>query len=70
MAQQGKRLMMEPDGQVTIETFDVPEPGPDQILVRITTTQVSAGIGNLHEGQKLRARRDPQSRGGCLRLHP
>ena len=43
MVQQGKRLVMEPDGQVTIEMFDVPEPGPDQILVRITTTQVSAG---------------------------
>lgn len=43
MTNQGKRLIVEPDGQVTIEAFDVPVPSPEQILVRITTTQVSAG---------------------------
>lgn len=43
MERHGKRLVLQPDGQVTIEPFHVPQPGPDQILVRIALTQVSAG---------------------------
>lgn len=43
MPERGKRLVLRPDGQVQVEEFEVPAPGPDQILVRIHTTQVSAG---------------------------
>lgn len=39
----GKRLILTPTGQIEIEELAVPSPGPDQILVRIHTTQVSAG---------------------------
>jgi L-iditol 2-dehydrogenase len=39
----GHRLVLMPDGEVQIESFEVPAPGPDQILVRLRTTQVSAG---------------------------
>lgn len=35
--------MVEPDGQVAITTVEVPDPAPNQILVRIVLTQVSAG---------------------------
>lgn len=57
MQKQGKRLVVEPDGRVSIETFDVPEPRSDQILVRITTTQVSAGS----EMNNIRRRRSAPS---------
>ena len=43
MSQIGKRLVLRPDGQLQVEHMEVPTPGPDQILVRIQTTQVSAG---------------------------
>lgn len=39
----GKRAVLQADGSVVIEDFDVPKPGPDQVLVRIHVTQVSAG---------------------------
>ncbi len=39
----GKRLVLQADGTVTIEEFAVPAPGPDQVLVRVKLTQVSAG---------------------------
>ena len=40
---EGKRAVLQADGSVTIEEFVVPEPGPDQVLVRVKVTQVSAG---------------------------
>ena len=43
MTAMGKRLVLLPDGQVQVEEIAVPTPGPDQVLVRIHTTQVSAG---------------------------
>ncbi|MBX3054386.1 MAG: zinc-binding dehydrogenase [Caldilineaceae bacterium] len=39
----GKRLILTPTGQIEIEEFSIPSPAPDQILVRVRTTQVSAG---------------------------
>jgi threonine dehydrogenase-like Zn-dependent dehydrogenase len=39
----GKRLLVDAAGKVYIEEFEPPTPGPGQILVRVTTTQVSAG---------------------------
>jgi L-iditol 2-dehydrogenase len=39
----GKRAVLQADGSVKIEDFEVPEPGPDQVLVKINVTQVSAG---------------------------
>ena len=43
MARQGKRIVVDPAGQVHIEAFEVPEPGPGQVLVRVACSQVSAG---------------------------
>lgn len=37
------RLVLDPAGHVSVESFDVPQPGPNQILVRTHVTQVSAG---------------------------
>jgi threonine dehydrogenase-like Zn-dependent dehydrogenase len=34
---------LQADGSVAIEEFEVPKPAPDQVLVRINVTQVSAG---------------------------
>lgn len=39
----GKRAVLQADGSVKIEAYEVPPPGPDQVLVRINVTQVSAG---------------------------
>ncbi len=39
----GKRAVLQGDGSVAIEEFVIPKPGPDQVLVRIHVTQVSAG---------------------------
>ncbi|MEM7133999.1 MAG: zinc-binding dehydrogenase [Chloroflexota bacterium] len=43
MTQIGKRLVLQPDGQIQVENMDVSTPESDQIRVRIETTQVSAG---------------------------
>lgn len=43
MRDMGKRLVLQRDGQVQVEEIAVTAPGSDQILVRIQTTQVSAG---------------------------
>jgi threonine dehydrogenase-like Zn-dependent dehydrogenase len=39
----GKRLVIDPTGTISVASFDVPTPGPGQILVRTKVTQVSAG---------------------------
>ena len=43
MYTEGKRLIVDPAGQVHVETYEVPAPGPNQILVKVTVSQVSAG---------------------------
>jgi threonine dehydrogenase-like Zn-dependent dehydrogenase len=43
MSAQAKRLIVDAQGVVHIDTYPIPTPGPDQVLVRIRTTQVSAG---------------------------
>jgi hypothetical protein len=35
---EGKRAVLQADGSVKIEGFVVPEPGPDQVLVRVKVT--------------------------------
>ncbi len=42
-SQTGHRLLFTPGPHVAVEEFDVPAPGPGQILVRVTRSQVSAG---------------------------
>ena len=39
----GKRLRLDPHGQVHIDDVPIPEVGPDTVLVRATLSQVSAG---------------------------
>ena len=39
----GKRAVLQADGSVRIEAYEVPRPSPDQVLVRVNVTQVSAG---------------------------
>ena len=43
MSESAKRLVLQPDGQIHVESMEIPMPRPDQIRVRIRTTQVSAG---------------------------
>jgi threonine dehydrogenase-like Zn-dependent dehydrogenase len=43
MSERARRLVLDAQGQVHIESMPVPEPAADQVLVRIHTTQVSAG---------------------------
>ena len=43
MTMDAKRLKVTDDGRVEIESYPVPIPGPDQVLVRILVTHVSAG---------------------------
>lgn len=39
----GKQVVFPRQGEVAIESFEIPDPGPHQILVRTTRTAVSAG---------------------------
>jgi 2-desacetyl-2-hydroxyethyl bacteriochlorophyllide A dehydrogenase len=39
----GQRIVFTGPGEVALETFDVPSPGPDDVLVRTICTAVSAG---------------------------
>ena len=43
MAEIGRRLTVIGGQMVIVESFDVPEPGPGQVLVRVSRSQVSAG---------------------------
>ena len=43
MPQLGRRLAVLDAERVEVETFEVPEPGPGQVLVRVSRSQVSAG---------------------------
>jgi 2-desacetyl-2-hydroxyethyl bacteriochlorophyllide A dehydrogenase len=43
VSEAGRRLVLVGRERVEIETFDVPEPGPGQVLVRVHRSQVSAG---------------------------
>ena len=43
MAETGRMLSVVDGERVVVETYDVPEPGPGEVLVRVNRTQVSAG---------------------------
>ena len=43
MAEVGRRLTVVGGQMVGVEEFDVPDPGPGQVLVRVSRSQVSAG---------------------------
>lgn len=43
MGGEGKRIVFEGPRRVALESFEVPQPGPRQVLVRATRTLVSAG---------------------------
>jgi threonine dehydrogenase-like Zn-dependent dehydrogenase len=49
----GQRIILETAGKIRVESFEVPRPGPRDILVRTRLTQVSAGT----EVNAIRARR-------------
>jgi len=62
----GHRIILETSGKISIEAFELPRPGPHDILVRTRTTQVSAGT----EVNAIRARRSgaPLGEGADLPL--
>ena len=43
MAETGRMLSVVDGERVVVETYEVPEPGPGEVLVRVNRTQVSAG---------------------------
>lgn len=43
MSNIGKRLIVDEQSQVEVETFEVPNPGPGEILIRVHRSQISAG---------------------------
>ena len=43
MPESGRRLVQIGGDRVEIEEFDVPEPGPGEVLVRVHRSQISAG---------------------------
>ncbi|HEY2592703.1 MAG TPA: zinc-binding alcohol dehydrogenase [Chloroflexota bacterium] len=49
----GNRIVLDTSGRIGIESFEVPSPGPRDVLVRTRLTQVSAGT----EVNAIRARR-------------
>ncbi len=49
----GRRIVLETTGKIRIESFELPRPGPRDILIRTCLTQVSAGT----EVNAIRARR-------------
>ena len=43
MAETGRMLTVVEGERVVVETYEVPEPGPGEVLVRVNRTQISAG---------------------------
>jgi len=62
----GQRIILEATGKIRIGSFELPRPGPHDILVRTRLTQVSAGT----EVNAIRARRSgaPLGEGGDVPL--
>ena len=54
----GRRLVKVGGGQLEIETFEVPEPGPGEVLMRVHRSQVSAGT---EKTGLVRDRESPES---------
>lgn len=61
MAVTGQRLIFYPNYKVQVEEHEYPSPGPNQILVRVTRSQVSAGseMNGLHAMTKSGTGRRP-----------
>ena len=57
MSKIGRRLVKIGGGHLELETFEVPEPGPGEVLVRVHRSQVSAGS----EKSDLLDKESPQS---------
>ena len=55
----GKRLRLDPQGQVHIDDVPIPEVGPSEVLVRSTLSQVSAGTEMNDVRKRRRAGADP-----------
>ena len=60
----GQRIVVEATGKIRIESFELPRPGPRDILVRTRLTQVSAGT----EVNAIRARRSGAPLAGVANL--
>ena len=43
MSEKGRRLVVVPKKGVEIETFEVPEPGPGEVVIRVNRSQISGG---------------------------
>ena len=66
MGVSGRRLVIRPGGGVEVEDFELPAPGPRQLLVRVARSQVSAG-SEMNGYRRLAAL--PASGGGAGRGH-
>jgi len=47
MSNQGRRLIIIPGKGIEIEKFEVPEPGPGEVVIRVNRSQVSAGSESM-----------------------
>ena len=62
MAEMGRMLSVVDGERVVVETFEVPEPGPGEVLVRVNRTQVSAGSEKGRFPRRLPSRPQDASR--------
>ena len=67
MSEIGRRLMRVEGKRVEIEEFEVPEPGPGQVLVRVNRSQVSAGTETKPFQSDLNASNPRSTPGGILK---
>ena len=65
MAEMGRMLSVVDGERVVVETFDVGEPGPGEVLVRVNRTQVSAGQREGSISRRFTA--GPEDAAGLLR---
>ena len=59
MSDIGRRLVKVGGGHLEVETFEVPVPGPGEVLMRVHRSQVSAGS----EGTALKSGPQPDEKG-------
>ena len=61
MSTVGRRLVSAGGGRMELETFEVGDPGPGEVLVRVHRSQISAGTEKSH---LLRDEKSPEFKSG------